>query len=427
MGATTAVRRRRSSGVRVLAVVCSLAVPAASQIYGTGRDGVLAPTVDVTLDTTANGGVFEFTSIHVPAGVTVRITGPHAAQLLCRGTATIQGGIDADGRGSYWAGGVYQSGWLGGPGGYRGGSTGQPGDGPGGGAYGLGIYPAIGGGSGSHATAGATNNPFLNPAPTYGSALPFDLRGGSGGGAPGTGTGSGIGPPASGGGGTVVILAEGAIDVAGSISARGGDQVLGLEYMWPNYPVQIGGLGSGGSILLRSLQCVRVSGLLDARAGSRHFAWQVPSTGGLGDGFVRIDAYSACGAPDLTGATIHPAPFVASLPFLGALEEARVGQTYRVRCASAPGDVVGFYYSVGTGFLPVPPFGVLLLDPTRILAYGLHTVPATGHDPLASIDIPVPFAPSLVGCTFHAQTFNAFGATTGQARLSNRLTTTLGP
>lgn len=119
-------------------------------------------------------------------------------------------------------------------------------------------------------------------------------------------------------------------------------------------------------------------------------------------------------------------PFVAPLPFLTALEPARIGQTYRVRCASAPGDLLGFYYSLGTTQIPVPPFGVLELDPALILFLGQYVVSTTGHDPLAIIDIVVPGAAALVGVTLHSQVFNAFGTVTGNARLSNRLVTTIG-
>ncbi len=406
----------------VAAIVLAFAPVAAAQIYGNGHDGALAPITDVVLDTSLHGGVFEFTSIAVPFGVTVHLVGSNPAVLLCQGSVTIAGKIEADGKGSVW-GATQQSAQAGGPGGFGGGTV-QNGFGPGGGHWGQGILPAIAGGSASHATAGMTNNPFVSAAATYGSALPFDLLGGSGGGAPGQGNASSYGPPASGGGGTIVILAEGAVQVSGVISARGGDQVLGIEYYW-SLPPGTGGLGSGGSILVRSLQCLRVSGTVDASGGSRHFHWEVPTENG-GSGIVRLDSYTACGSPDLTGALIRPAPTVAPLPFLLELEPAHIGQTYRVRCASAPGDMLGLYWSLGSQSTSVPPFGVLLLDPSVILFLGQHAVPVTGSDPLAAIDIPVPNDASLVGITIYSQAFNAFGTVTGAARLSNLLVTTIG-
>jgi hypothetical protein len=410
--------------MRCVAAVLVVTLPAAAQIYGTGRDGPLAPTADVVLDTSANNGVFEFTSIAIPAGVTVRLTGPNPAQLLCRGPVSIDGVLAADGEGSYWVGAVRTGGSAGGPGGYSGGQQYQSGHGPGGGPT-DGLYPAVMGGGASHATAGLVGNPFQTPAPTYGSAFPFDLRGGSGGGGPGPMASiSDIGPPATGGGGTIVVLAEGPIAVHGTVRARGGDHVWGPEFAWSR-PVGTGGTGSGGSILLRSLQCVLVTGRIDATAGVSYLLPGLPNPGPAGAGFIRIDGWSSCGSPTLAGATIAPSPMVTSLPHLQALGPARTGQTLQIRCASAPGDIVGFYYSAATAVTPIPPFGVLELDPSLILFFGQHGVPTMGPDPLAVIDIPLPNLPGLVGLTFHAQVFNAFGAVTGSARLSNRLSVTV--
>jgi hypothetical protein len=409
----------RALGVCLVAAATQF-LPA--QGYGNGSHGALAPTADVTLDTGANGGVFQFTSIAIPAGVTVHLIGPNPARLLCQGAVTIAGTLEGDGQGSLWLVNSHVYGQAGGPGGYAGAGSGS-GGGPGGGNPGS-IWPWSGGGSGSHATVGLVMAP-IPPAPVYGSALPFDMRGGSGGGAAGSCPSQGnYGPPASGGGGTIAILAGGSIDVSGTVSARGGDFVLGPEYSW-GLPCS-GGLGSGGSVLLRSLQCVRVSGTIGASGGCVRIlnAGAQPAAGG--DGFIRIDSYTGCGAPDLTGATIHPAPLVAPLPFLTALEPARIGQIYRMRVASAPGDVLGLYYSLGTVLTPLPPFGVLELDPSLILFLGQFVVPGSGDDPLAVIDVAVPNTPSLVGVTLHSQVFNAFGTVTGQARLSNRLVTLIG-
>ena len=123
---------------------------------------------------------------------------------------------------------------------------------------------------------------------------------------------------------------------------------------------------------------------------------------------------------------MHPAPLATVLPYLASLGQARIGQTYRVRCASVPGDVLGWYISPGTASLALPPFGTLELDPNAgIFFLGQYSMPTTGVDPLAVADIAIPSAASLVGITLHSQMFNAFHAVTGQARLSNRLTTTI--
>jgi hypothetical protein len=232
-----------------------------------------------------------------------------------------------------------------------------------------------------------------------------------------------VGPPASGGGGVIAILAGGPMQVTGTVRARGGDISFDASFFFSR-PPGTGGAGSGGSILLGSLQCTRVSGTVDASGGTWMVATIASGNRG-GDGFVRIDSYTACGAPDLTGASIHPAPTVALLPFLTALAPARIGQVYPVRCASAPGDVLGFYTSLATAPLQLPPFGTLELAPP-IYFLGQFAVPATGADPLAIADIPIPGALALVGATLYSQMFNAFGAVTGQARLSNLLVTTIG-
>jgi hypothetical protein len=263
-------------------------------------------------------------------------------------------------------------------------------------------------GDASHATANGTP-----AAPTYGSALPFDLRGGSGGG--GAAQISFSVPPynATGGGGTIVLLAGGSIQVAGAIRAQGGK--FGAPVPPPGV-ASFGGYGAGGSILIRSLQFVQVTGVLDARSGN--------NLGG--EGFIRVDSYSAFGAPTLTGA-VQPAPYVTTMPHLAALAPAQIGHVYPIRCASAPGDDVTLYVSLGTASIPVPPFGTVLLDPTLLWSFGSHTVPATGHDPLATIDIPIPNEAWLVGVTFYAQAINNIGSVAGLPHLSNRLTIAIGP
>jgi hypothetical protein len=414
----------RSLLVSVLFVAVCAPLPA--QLYGDGHDGALAPTADLTLDTSANGGVFQFTSIHIPQGVTVRLTGSNPAQLLCRGAVDIAGSLDASAPGSVW---TYAPIWgyvvsaisssQPGPGGYAGGGFLQPGFGPGGGSLGTCQYPGIAGGPASHATTASPGMCYVQP-PVYGASLPFDLRGGSGGAGSGPVASQGdIGPPASGGGGVIVLLAGGPITVTGSISARGGD----IAYVNASrFPVGVGGLGSGGTILLRSLGCVRISGRIDTLGGA-----SLPlNNGGAGNGFIRIDSYSACGAPDVTGAVIQPTPYLTAMPWLTALEPARIGQTYRVRCASAPGDVLGLYLSFGRSSLSVPPFGVVELDPTLILDLGQFSVPVTGHDPLAAADIAMPNVPAIIGLRAYSQMFNAFNAVNGQPRLSNVLTTIIG-
>ncbi len=65
---------------------------AASALTSTGAEGAFSPTVDVVL----SPGVHHFTTIHVPAGVTVRSSGD-ALDLRALGAVTILGAIDMSG------------------------------------------------------------------------------------------------------------------------------------------------------------------------------------------------------------------------------------------------------------------------------------------------------------------------------------------
>ena len=68
------------------------------QIGGTGVDGPFTPMTSTVLDTTANGGVFQFTMIVIPSGVSVALTGTNPAVLQSQGVVDIAGTLGADGR-----------------------------------------------------------------------------------------------------------------------------------------------------------------------------------------------------------------------------------------------------------------------------------------------------------------------------------------
>ncbi|MEZ5966384.1 MAG: hypothetical protein R3F56_21290 [Planctomycetota bacterium] len=396
--------------MRLLALTCFVQLLPA-QIGGNGSSGPLTPAADVTLDTTANGGVFQFTTIAIPAGVTVRLRGPNPAVILCRGSASIAGDLEADAQGP-----------MPGPGGWRGGTStvglgvvGETGHGPGGGAGALGgLSMDFLGKPAAHASAGTGS------APPYGAILPFDLRGGSGGGGGTYPTAGGVGPNGGGGGGALALFVDGSLTISGSVRARGGDVTVSFPP-----PAGRGGPGSGGAIVVRALQCVRVSGLIDAAGGV-----DAGSTARGGDGFVRVDGYSSCGMPDLTGATVRPAPSVAALPYLTQLAVPRLGQIWQVRCASVPGDSLGTWVSLSTLAVPFPPYGTVYLDTRPGAGFtflGALPVPPGGIDPMAGFDLPVPADPVLVGVTFHSQMFNILGTATGRPRLSNLLSSTVLP
>src|SRR3989304_1593138 len=119
----------------------------------TGADGPFNPTTNTTLALTPNG-VFNFTTINIPAGVTVAFTRNATntpVTLLASGNVVIAGSVNLNGAGGgnpTGGTGISPKGGLGGPGGFNGGdggdgiatTTGGTGLGPGGGTGGA-VYP----------------------------------------------------------------------------------------------------------------------------------------------------------------------------------------------------------------------------------------------------------------------------------------------
>jgi hypothetical protein len=178
---------------------------------GTGADGPLDVPGTATLasdgftlpgSVDANGdGIWEFTSVNVHVGATLRVVGIRPIVILCRGTFVVDGtldcsgqaggaGIDTDGSAKYTSGGAMASGGLqgaGGPGGGIGGRGAPYGPGDGAGANGIWFDPPVtagrgfvgasgdlaalqgggGGGFGSNGTPGVNG---ANQGVTYGSA-----------------------------------------------------------------------------------------------------------------------------------------------------------------------------------------------------------------------------------------------------------------
>jgi hypothetical protein len=96
--ATTSLRHAWSALVLAL-----LLCPVAAHAYtSTGSDGLFQPTASTVLDPAAS--IFNFTSIFIPAGVTVSFGGLASAQpieLLATGNIDIEGTLDA-GANSLW-------------------------------------------------------------------------------------------------------------------------------------------------------------------------------------------------------------------------------------------------------------------------------------------------------------------------------------
>ena len=235
----------------------------------TGADLALNVTTNTTLDLPANG-VFNFTTITVASGATLRFT-PNTLNtpvyLLATGDVTINGTIDVSG-----ALASSPLGGAAGPGGFAGGNPANGGL-PAGDGYGPGAGRA--GDAGGAAAFGSPaepsyGSPGTNHGAVYGSALLIPLVGGSG--------GSGSGPwGGTGGGGAILIASSTRIDVQGVVSASS------AAYFYNGY---FNGLGSGGAIRLVA-PMVAGTGQLNA-AGSMNTTWnQYHSSGGAGR--IRID------------------------------------------------------------------------------------------------------------------------------------------
>ena len=187
----------------------------------TGADGAFNPTTNTVVDMRDHPtGIYHYTTVNIPTNVTVTFI-PNANNTpvvwLVRSNCVITGMVDISGRDSTGGAGA-----LGGPGGYRGGSSGNlvasAGDGPGGGVASGGASSGPGGNA-SYATLGYTNYSGVLPGSLYGNVFLIPLLGGSGGGGAsnaGDNTGGG------GGGGAILIAASGSITLNGNIRARPG-------------------------------------------------------------------------------------------------------------------------------------------------------------------------------------------------------------
>ena len=289
------------------AIACAFAAPVlAFDSTSTGADGALAPNVDTEIQLPPSG-ILNYTSINIPAGVTVRfkrnaLNTP--ATLLVRDDATILGAIDVSGKiaaDSYGAGSGNTADdglpGAGGPGGFIGGLGGkadipgprmpQAGIGPGGGKPSTEVQYYCYGSGGGFATAGSGHQSCsATTSATYGNPDLLPLVGGSGG-AGGVGYGSTGGGGGGGGGGALLIAVSGTLRVTGSIVANGGrGGTVGHTASLGGAP---GGGGSGGAIRLVATTLTG-NGPITATGGGTG-SW---GTGGsqntAGTGRIRLEA-----------------------------------------------------------------------------------------------------------------------------------------
>ncbi len=298
-----------SAALVLLGMTLGDATPVIAQTFGsgsTGSDGAFAPTGDTILPVPASG-IFNFTTVHIPAGVTVRFT-PNSSNtpltILATGDVTVAGTIDVSG-GNGLAGSAtgptINLGGVGGPGGFAGGqgqargsSSGiTGGQGPGGGTH------------GANATYGAPTE-FVSLLPLFG--------GSGGGGGPSTAQ-EFNGASGGGGGGALVLASSTRINISGAIRANGGDR-------GPAFPCSYSaGSGSGGAIRLVASEIIG-AGSLEALGGPGVAGCAQPG----GDGRIRLEAvtlgFAGTSTPIFSSAsaagpvTVSSTPAVMNLPTL---------------------------------------------------------------------------------------------------------------
>ena len=260
----------------------------------TGADGPFSPTTSQTI-IVPDSGVFNFTTVNIPTGVTITYTRNNLnnkpVTILASGDVVIAGTINVEGRNASTNG----FGGPGGPGGFTGGAggfgfdqsfSGVPGEGPGGGGGGLGSSTTTspgsggGGGFGTNGGSGQTGTNSGQAGQRFGTVTIIPLIGGSGGGG-GASVNNSRGGAAGGGGGGILIASSGSITITGGISAKGGNGGIGNAG---------GGGGSGGAIRLIA-NTVTGAGNLNASGGLGGGANVSFQGGGGGQGYVRIEAF----------------------------------------------------------------------------------------------------------------------------------------
>jgi len=331
--------KRPHGGMASLAVALLLlwSGTASAQTYSsgsTGADGPFAPTTNTTLTHPPNG-VFNFTTVTIPAGVTVTFT-PNAANtpvtMLATGDVTIAGTLNLNGQLGITGSGTgptVNAGGAGGPGGFRGGQGGARGSTNNDPSAGVGPGGGIPQGLGACGIGGTYGAP-----PSFNSLLP--LFGGSGGGGQ-FGFEDASGSSGGGGGGALVLASSTNITVTGAITANGaagGSQ--------SNLTIRTAGGGSGGAIRLVAPEI--------AGAGTLQAFGLGNCNGGLG--LIRLEAFrltfEAVSNPIFATASVPGPVTAASVPALVNLPTLAITTVGGVANAPVPGGT----YSTADVTLP---------------------------------------------------------------------------
>ena len=400
----------------------------------TGADGAFSPTVDTTVDLPADG-VFNFTTVTIPSGVTVRFNKNSAntpVTFLVSGDVAIDGTIDIRGGDSTAVGAAGDGNQgddglpgVGGPGGFDGGRGGVPnsvigsaGLGPGAGNQARGSGPTgtgCGGSGAGYLATGANSetsssnsssrcdpNERASGGGTYGVETLLPLIGGSGGGGASAGdafAGSGGG----GGGGAILIAASGTVTINGSINANGGRSGNSAGSLAGG----TGGAGSGGAIRIIATT-IAGEGVITANGGSR--GTYTPNTsfvnGGSGSaGRIRLEAEiytrTAATSPNFSFAVPQDI-FVAGMPSLRitsvagiAAPAAPTGNEDIVLPESTPNPVTVEFATTG---VPVGNTVDLTVTPSSGPAVTVTSPAITGVEAagVASVSVDLPDGPSVL-------------------------------
>lgn len=435
----------------------------------TGADGALAPTVNTEVVLPASG-ILNYTSINIPAGVTVKFRRNVAntpVVLLVSGNATISGILDVSGghaanSGTSGDGVLADDGMpgVGGPGGYSGGRGGRPvgslemadrnggkGLGPGGGGGGLACnlscsppysyetynggssFSPTGGGGGGFGTAGSAPGALssgcdgytTSAGATYGSNELLPLIGGSGGGG-GRTKGTWFASGGGGGGGALLLAVSGTLTVTnstGKILANGGNggDAGSVGCTNVNDYASGGGGGSGGAIRLVATTLTG-NGEISADYGSAQSVACGYNGGRGGVGRIRIEAETvtrtAGTTPSSTSGTPGPI-FIAGLPSL------RITTVAGVTVPNPP---------TGTADVSLPettPNPVTVAFATTGIPVGntvkLSVVPASGAEVTA---VSTALAGSTTSATASASINLPVGASTLQANITYTVIVAMG-
>jgi hypothetical protein len=285
----------------VILIACFTSATAQVNSGSNGSDGAFNPMAATTVVDMADhpSGIYHYTSVNVPFGVTVTII-PNSNNTpivwLVQSNVVIHGSVIVSGEsGSGFNCGGIARGGRGGPGGWNGGnggvvaSTASSGQGPGGGQAATGN--ADKGANASYALAGTTNDNAVAAGATYGNRYLIPLLGGSGGG--GATAYSGVG--GGGGGGALLIAASGTISIdgfGGYIQANGGSSGCGSI----NCPGSAGA-GSGGAVRLVAAK-ITGTGRIHANGG---LGSGNGCNGRGGSGRTRFDTYQNDFAGEIAG------------------------------------------------------------------------------------------------------------------------------